>query len=277
MADPATPGADGSGMTGAMDAGTTATDAATSAAGAVDPGTTATVPDMLHGLAAHDLSPWFLFQQADIVVKAVMLLLVLASIACWAIVIDKALRTRRARREAAKFEAAVRADALLAGAKAEDGLSGALLVAAARESRDGVDPGESRTEQRARLEAAMRGAVAVELRALEPGLPFLATIGAVAPFIGLFGTVWGIMNSFAAIAGSNDTSLAVVAPGIAEALFATALGLVAAIPAVVAYNKLSTDLARLAQRLNAAAVEAARQLVRKPARALAVGDTATGH
>jgi biopolymer transport protein ExbB/TolQ len=206
-----------------------------------------------------------------------MLLLVLASIACWAIVIDKVLRTRRARREAAKFEAAVRADALLAGTKAEDGLSGALLVAAVRESRDGADPAESRAEQRARLETAMRGAVATELRALEPGLPFLATIGAVAPFIGLFGTVWGIMNSFAAIAGANDTSLAVVAPGIAEALFATALGLVAAIPAVIAYNKLSTDLARLAQRLNAAAVEAARQLVRKPGRALAVGELASGH
>jgi biopolymer transport protein ExbB/TolQ len=206
-----------------------------------------------------------------------MVLLILASIACWAIVIDKVARVRRARREAAAFEAAVRADALLAAGNAQDGLSGALLLAAAREGREGADHGESRGELRGRLETAMRGSVAQELRALEPGLPTLATIGAVAPFVGLFGTVWGIMNSFTAIAGSHDTSLAVVAPGIAEALFATALGLVAAIPAVVAYNKLSTDLGRLAQRLNTATVEAARQLARKPARALAVGETAAGH
>src|SRR5690606_16404672 len=196
------------------------------------------------------------------------------SIACWAIIIDKAARIRRARREPAAFEAAARSDALLPGASSQDGLSGALLMAAAREGRDGADHGECRRGLRGRLETAMRGSVAQELRALEPGLPTLATIGAVAPFVGLFGTVWGIMNSFAAIAGSHDTSLAVVAPGIAEALFATALGLVAAIPAVVAYNKLSTDLGRLAQRLNAATVEAARQLARKPARALAVGDGA---
>jgi biopolymer transport protein ExbB/TolQ len=108
----------------------------------------------------------------------------------------------------------------------------------------------------------MRQAMVVQLRQLEPGLPFLATVGSAAPFVGLFGTVWGIMNSFTAIAGSNDTSLAVVAPGIAEALFATALGLVAAIPAVVLYNKFSTDLGRLAQRFNVAINEAARQFSR---------------
>ncbi|HEX7007678.1 MAG TPA: MotA/TolQ/ExbB proton channel family protein [Alphaproteobacteria bacterium] len=245
--------------------------------GAVDPGAAGAATDLLTGVAAQDFSPWALFLQADWVVKGVMVLLILASIACWAIIIDKAARIRRARREAAAFEAAVRSDALLPGASSQDGLSGALLMAAAREGRDGADHGESRRELRGRLETAMRGSVAQELRALEPGLPTLATIGAVAPFVGLFGTVWGIMNSFAAIAGSHDTSLAVVAPGIAEALFATALGLVAAIPAVVAYNKLSTDLGRLAQRLHAAAAEAARQLARKPARALAVGDNAAGH
>jgi biopolymer transport protein TolQ len=93
----------------------------------------------------------------------------------------------------------------------------------------------------------MRAALSVDMRQLQTGLPFLATTGSAAPFIGLFGTVWGIMNSFSAIAASQDTSLAVVAPGIAEALFATAIGLVAAIPAVIAYNKLTTDLGRLQQ------------------------------
>jgi biopolymer transport protein ExbB/TolQ len=93
----------------------------------------------------------------------------------------------------------------------------------------------------------MRAALSVDMRQLQIGLPFLATTGSAAPFIGLFGTVWGIMNSFSAIAASQDTSLSVVAPGIAEALFATAIGLVAAIPAVIAYNKLTTDLGRLQQ------------------------------
>ncbi len=100
------------------------------------------------------------------------------------------------------------------------------------------------------------------LRQMERGLPFLATIASSAPFIGLFGTVWGIMNSFSAIAQSQDTSLAVVAPGIAEALFATAIGLVAAIPAVMAYNKFSTDLARLGQRTGAVIADLGNRLAR---------------
>ena len=109
----------------------------------------------------------------------------------------------------------------------------------------------------------MKSALAAALRPSEWGLPFLATIGSAAPFIGLFGTVWGIMNSFAAIAVANDTSLRVVAPGIAEALSATALGLVAAIPAVVAYNKLATSLNRIAARFGAGIEEVARQLTRR--------------
>ena len=124
-----------------------------------------------------------------------------------------------------------------------------MLAAAQREE---ADAGESRAEYRHRLEHAMRAVVGAELRRIEPGLPFLATVGSAAPFVGLFGTVWGIMNSFTAIAQSNDTSLAVVAPGIAEALLATALGLAAAIPAVVAYNKLAVAIGRAAQRLHAA-------------------------
>ena len=101
-------------------------------------------------------------------------------------------------------------------------------------------PAETAGEFRGRLEHAMRAAIAATLRRAEPGLPLLATIGSIAPFVGLFGTVWGIMHSFAGIAAQQDTSLAIVAPGIAEALFATAIGLVAAIPAVIAYNRCTT-------------------------------------
>jgi biopolymer transport protein TolQ len=114
---------------------------------------------------------------------------------------------------------------------------------------------ESLHEERDRVERSMRNELAYEIRRMEKRLPFLATVGSAAPFIGLFGTVWGIMNSFTAIAQSHDTSLAVVAPGIAEALFATALGLVAAIPAVLAYNKISNDLGRYSHRLEAFAGE----------------------
>jgi biopolymer transport protein TolQ len=210
----------------------------------------------------HDLSFMALIVNADPIVQAVMAILVLASVACWAITVEKLMRFGSLRRAARNFETAVQADALLSSPKAGEGVQAAILSAAARERKDGIDPGESRYEFRVRLEMVMRQAMAQQLRQVEPGLPFLATVGSAAPFIGLFGTVWGIMNSFTAIAGSNDTSLAVVAPGIAEALFATALGLVAAIPAVVLYNKFSTDLGRLAQRFNVAINEAARQFSR---------------
>ncbi|MBS4045377.1 MAG: MotA/TolQ/ExbB proton channel family protein [Alphaproteobacteria bacterium] len=210
----------------------------------------------------HDLSFMALIVNADPIVQAVMAILVLSSVACWAITVEKLVRFGSLRRAARNFEAAVKADALLSSPKAGEGIQAAILSAAARERKDGIDAGESRYEFRVRLEMVMRQAMAQQLRQVEPGLPFLATVGSAAPFIGLFGTVWGIMNSFTAIAGSNDTSLAVVAPGIAEALFATALGLVAAIPAVVLYNKFSTDLGRLAQRFNVAINEAARQFSR---------------
>ncbi|WP_341702022.1 MotA/TolQ/ExbB proton channel family protein [Ferrovibrio sp.] len=204
-----------------------------------------------------------------------MALLVLASVVCWAIVFEKLAKLGRARRAAKAFESAVKADLLLtSGQKAGGSLSAAVLAAAAREKREGMEPGETRTDFRVRLEVAMRQSMIQQLRQLEPGLPFLATVGSAAPFVGLFGTVWGIMNSFTAIAGSNDTSLAVVAPGIAEALFATALGLVAAIPAVIAYNKFSTDLGRVAQRMNAAIAEAARQLARSATSQRALHDHA---
>lgn len=195
---------------------------------------------------AHDLSMLGLFLQADPIVKGVMVVLVGASVVCWAIIIDKILRVLALRREVLRLE-------LLAAGRSADGVPpglGARLLAAGR--REEPEFGESRAEYRARLERAMRAAVSAELRRIEPGLPFLATVGSAAPFVGLFGTVWGIMNSFTAIAQSNDTSLAVVAPGIAEALLATAMGLAAAIPAVVAYNKLAVAIGRAARRLHAA-------------------------
>ncbi|WP_374631987.1 MotA/TolQ/ExbB proton channel family protein [Ferrovibrio sp.] len=199
--------------------------------------------------AAPDHSMLGLFMQADIVVKAVMLLLLLASIACWAIVVDKIFVLRRLKREATAVEAATARP----GLPSETGLLplGSHMVQRGLAAWRDSDQEESRKDRRERIERAMRAGVGAYLRKVEPGLPFLATLGSAAPFIGLFGTVWGIMNSFTAIAQSNDTSLAVVAPGIAEALLATALGLVAAIPAVIAYNKFATDLGRIGQRFNA--------------------------
>jgi biopolymer transport protein ExbB/TolQ len=128
----------------------------------------------------------------------------------------------------------------------------AILAAGVQESDIEVSEDAERAgERRERVERAMRLALNGEMRRLETNLPFLATLGSAAPFIGLFGTVWGIMRSFAGIAAANNTSLAVVAPGIAEALFATAMGLAAAIPAVVAYNKFTVELGRLAGRMQA--------------------------
>ena len=195
-----------------------------------------------------DLSPLALFLAADPVVKGVMVLLLLASVACWAILLDKLARIGSLRRQAGRLEREIARGTLRPPPADLGPLGQAVLTAASVEALD-RDPAESRAERRARIEQAMREAAGRQLRAAEPGLPFLATIGSAAPFVGLFGTVWGIMRSFTGIAATNDTSLAVVAPGIAEALFATAIGLVAAIPAVMAYNKLATDLARLSQRL----------------------------
>lgn len=201
-----------------------------------------------------------MFVQADPVVKGVMVLLVIASVACWAVIFDRTARLIRLRRHVARFETAVRAGVAHLPARADAGLAGIIGVGL-NEARERADD-ETRGEARARCERAMRSELAVRLRALEPGLPLLATVGSTAPFIGLFGTVWGIMNSFAAIARANDTSLAVVAPGIAEALFATALGLAAAIPAVIAYNKLTTELGRIGQRMAAAIAALAGQMIR---------------
>ena len=192
----------------------------------------------------HDMSFLGLFLQADPIVKSVMILLVLASLGCWTIVFEKLMRLRSIRRQARSFEAAARSGDRLHPQM--PGVTGRIVTAGHEAWRD-QDVSETRAERRERIERAMRSALSVDMRQLQVGLPFLATIGSAAPFIGLFGTVWGIMNSFSAIAASQDTSLSIVAPGIAEALFATAIGLVAAIPAVIAYNKLTTDLGRLQQ------------------------------
>ena len=187
-----------------------------------------------------------LIANADPVVKGVMLLLACASVICWAVVVEKTIRLLSFRAQVRRLERRVSG----AGDNERDRAGLAGLVFAASRRVAGTAPGESRSEFETRIEKAMRLAARFELSKLQPRLRFLATVGSTAPFVGLFGTVWGIMNSFSAIAGQQDTSLAVVAPGIAEALFATALGLVAAIPAVVAYNQLTGSLARAGERIN---------------------------
>jgi biopolymer transport protein ExbB/TolQ len=191
------------------------------------------------------------------IVKCVLLLLLAGSIWSWAVIIEKlrqfGVASRRARPYEARAATARTADELCgvdlpAG---NDNPAFVALAAGAAETLEPVWPNrESSGERRERIERAMRIALGAEMRRLEQRLPFLATLGSSAPFIGLFGTVWGIMRSFNAIAAAQNTSLAVVAPGIADALFATAMGLAAAIPAVIAYNKLTVELGRFAGRMN---------------------------
>jgi biopolymer transport protein ExbB/TolQ len=197
--------------------------------------------------ASTSFSMMGMIQHADPVVQAIAALLVVSSLACWAIIFQKYTLVRRLKAEATVLETSA-AEGRLPNSEA-GALPGAITQAARAELSDGVSPGESRTDVRARLERAMRSAMKTELRAIERGLPFLATVGSAAPFVGLLGTVWGIMHAFTSIAQSKDTSLAVVAPGIAEALFVTALGLAAAIPAVVAYNQFSVALGLQAERI----------------------------
>jgi len=214
---------------------------------------------------AHDLSIVTLFLQADLVVKIVLVLLLLASFWCWAVIFDKLAKLRRLRRDAETFEESFWSGGSLddlydrIGQRPADPMS-AVFAAAMREwrrtaARGRVPNAGTRTGLQERIERVMQVTMGREIERLERFMPFLATVGSTAPFIGLFGTVWGIMNSFQSIAAAKNTSLAVVAPGIAESLFATALGLVAAIPAVVAYNKFSTDFGRYAGRLDGFATE----------------------
>ncbi|MFY7960330.1 MAG: protein TolQ [Elsteraceae bacterium] len=210
--------------------------------------------------AGHDMSMIGLFMQADIVVKIVMLMLIIASFWVWAIVFDKLLKIRRVNAQADAFEDAFWSGGSLEelydriGNRPADPMS-AVFAAAMREWRRSTAAGAkvgglNKDSLQQRIDRQMGVTLGREMDRLEKFMPFLASVGSAGPFIGLFGTVWGIMNSFIAIAAQKNTSLAVVAPGIAEALFATALGLVAAIPAVLAFNKLSTDLGRYGNRLD---------------------------
>ncbi len=219
----------------------------------------------LGGAVPHDLSIVALFLQSDSIVKAVLLLLIAASLWSWAVIFDKAGRIRRLRRDAEHFEESFWSGGSLddlydrIGARPVDPMS-AVFAAAMREWRRSVAKGlvvstSMKAGLQERIERVMHVTVGREMDRLERFMSFLATVGSTAPFVGLFGTVWGIMNSFQSIAAAKNTSLAVVAPGIAESLFATALGLVAAIPAVIAYNKFSTDFGRYAGRLDAFATE----------------------
>ncbi|MEM9630604.1 MAG: protein TolQ [Pseudomonadota bacterium] len=208
-----------------------------------------------------DISFFALFWQAHIIVKIVMIGLLGASVWCWAIMVDKFLLIGRTRRQMSRFETV-----FWSGQSLEE-LYGtlhnrvnhsmaALFVAAMREwkrSHEGAKPAIGSLQQR--IDRVMDVTIQREAERLESRLLILATVGSSAPFIGLFGTVWGIMTAFQAIAASESTNLAVVAPGIAEALFATALGLLAAIPAVIAYNKFNADVGKAVSRMEGFADE----------------------
>ncbi len=215
------------------------------------------------GAPGSDLSILGLFLQADIVVKVVMIALLLASVWVWAIIFEKVSSLRRAEKSADAFEERFWSGGSLdelfdeEGQKPEHPMAsvfGAAMTEWRRSLRvAGADIGHTAAQDR--VERAMSVTIQREMERMEKWMIFLASVGSTAPFIGLFGTVWGIMHSFSAIAAMHNTNLAVVAPGIAEALFATAIGLVAAIPAVLAYNKISTDLGRFAARLEGFATE----------------------
>ncbi len=215
----------------------------------------------LAGSHVNDMSIWGLFLQADLIIKTIMLSLIAASVWSWAIILDKWMSIKTLDNKANRFERLFWSGASLDDLytrikkKAEDPMSrifcaGMYEWRLSLESQKGKDENALHAGMQQRIERAMLTSISREMNVIEKYMTFLGTVGSTAPFIGLFGTVWGIMNSFSAIAGSQNTSLAVVAPGIAEALFATALGLVAAIPAVVAYNKFSTDLGRYGDRLD---------------------------
>jgi len=218
---------------------------------------------------ATDYTMWALFARATLLVKFVMLMLIGASVWCWAVVIDKHRQYRKARAEAEVFDRAFWSgepldtlfDTIGASPK---GQSEKIFAAGMLEwRRSHRDDGDLIAGAQGRIDRSMDVAIAKEAGSLQKGLPVLATVGSTAPFVGLFGTVWGIMNSFIEIAESQNTNLAVVAPGISEALLATGLGLLAAIPAVVFYNKLSADADRIVSGYEAFADEFATILSRQ--------------
>ncbi|KPA20131.1 Biopolymer transport protein ExbB [Shimia sp. SK013] len=219
--------------------------------------------------AAVDFSMWALFARATLTVKLVMVTLIVASFWSWSVIIQKHIMYRKARREAAQFDRAFWSgeplDKLFEEMGPEpEGRSARVFAAGMVEwQRSHRQDGELIANATSRIDRSMDVAIAKEADEMQHGLPILATVGSTAPFVGLFGTVWGIMNAFIEIAAQQSTNLAVVAPGIAEALLATGLGLLAAIPAVVFYNKLSADSDRIIAGYEAFADEFATILSRQ--------------
>lgn len=216
-----------------------------------------------------DFSLWALFARATLIVKLVMLVLIVASFWSWSIIIQKIIVYRKARREAdifdRRFWSGEPLDELFDEIGADpDGQSEKIFAAGMMEwRRSHRNDGVLIAGASARIDRSMDVAIAKEAESLQSGLPVLASVGSVAPFVGLFGTVWGIMHAFIEIAEQQNTNIAVVAPGIAEALLATGLGLLAAIPAVVFYNKLSADCDRIVAGYEAFADEFATILSRQ--------------
>jgi biopolymer transport protein TolQ len=207
-----------------------------------------------------DLSMLDLFLHADVVVQLVMLILLGASFWCWTIIFAKIIKLRYLKAKADAFEESFWSGGSLEnlfdriGLRPKDPLSAVFVSAMQEWRRSSISRGQAlshelRATLQQRVERVMNTTLNREMESVERHMTFLASVGSTAPFVGLFGTVWGIMHSFQGIAASQSTNLAVVAPGIAEALFATALGLIAAIPAVLAYNKISTEISRYANRL----------------------------
>lgn len=221
---------------------------------------------------ADQITIWTLFLEADPVVKGVMLVLAMASIWSWAIAVDKWLQFGDLESSARKFERQFWSGRAMddmdetSSDRSRDAL-GRVFAAAAREWREARRAGAASAGagqmMLERVDRLMQAQISREMQRASRSLGVLATVGASAPFIGLFGTVWGIMNAFTNIAQQQQTNLAVVAPGIAEALFATALGLVAAIPAVIFYNKFTGDLDRFGDRLDTFSDEVAARLSRR--------------
>ena len=203
------------------------------------------------GLASNtDFSLWSLFLRADFVVKSVILMLIGCSIYSWAVIIEKLRLFKKINLESEEFEEkfwkSKSAETFYNSLPADVENPTALLF---KDTMQSLLKAKSKTNLNERMTSILEVNIEKQISKIDKGFTFLATVGSTAPFIGLFGTVWGIMNSFQSIAISRNTSLAIVAPGIAEALFATALGLLAAIPAVVAYNKFNNDSKKYTQRL----------------------------
>ena len=197
-----------------------------------------------------DFSLFSLFLKADIVVKLVMISLILCSVYSWAVIIEKYRLFKKINKSSEEFEEE------FWNSKSAENFYNSLpsnledpMSLVFQNAMENLLKKKSKTNLSERMSAFLEGGIEKEMSKIEKGFTFLATVGSTAPFIGLFGTVWGIMNSFQSIAISRNTSLAIVAPGIAEALFATALGLLAAIPAVVAYNKFNTDAKKYSEKL----------------------------